>query len=591
MKFFRRNWALLLAAALIPFVVLLAYLQQDWIRQMGDRERTRLRQGLFVAAGELASAFQRELLLAPLAIAPPASGEAPLSPGRSDPYDTALATSNWNFFAERWGAWKSYAIDPAIVAAVHLVRHRTGNPPAILTWNGSAFVAERDSRLSASIEATLDAEDGARSPDSGLLRVGDEEWDIVPIPESRGLLLVIRYDLGEIAKTVLPRLADLHLGAMADYRFRIVDRETGLVLYRTDPRSGDAGFDQPDLRTGLFRKNFGAFDGLGGLQVPESANQGRSGGRDRDAQIAALFDHLLGESAWTLEAVHRNGSLASVVRASTIRNLLLSSGILIMLAAALVALALSNRRAQALAARQEEFVASVTHELKTPLAVIGSAAANMADGIVKEREATMRYGSTIAGETRRLAAMIDKILLYTRLGATKDAGVEEVDLGTLAADALAERGAELEGLGFRVEKALPREAVYVRGDASALRLVIANLVGNVLVHAASGAYLGLFVSKEPRGRGRHRSEVAVLRVDDRGPGIPRRERKAVFEPFYRGRLAREHQEPGSGIGLNLVRRVVLAHGGSVGLESSENFGTSVLVSLPLAEKGSGHGKA
>ena len=634
MKFLRRNWALLLAAALIPLVILLAVLQQDWIRQMGERERIRLRQGLFVAGGELVSAFQRELLLAPLAIATPpaeatradsttpsASATSPSAgtrvastgtpaPKKSaqsaetglrlrlpEPYTAALASGNWSFFAERWRGWKNYALDPDIVAAVHLVQVHPGRTPIVRSWDGRAFSMERDLGLAAKIRSTLDSDEERHMGDSDLIRVDDEEWDIVPVPEARGLILVIRYDLKTLIDKVLPRLAELHLGAMTDYRFRIVDRESGEVLYRTDAKGGDAGFDQPDLRMGLFRLSFGSPDSLvsairnadGADANPFSAlSQKGLKGRERDDQIASFYDRLLGESVWTIEAVHRNGSLADIVRASIIRNLLASTGILLLLAVAIVVLALSNRRAQALAARQEEFVASVTHELKTPLAVIGSAASNLADGIVRDSEGMQRYGKTIGGETRRLVAMIDKLLLYTRLGATRVAGEDSVDIGALADSVIAERGPELEALGFRVEKSLPKEALFVKGDENALRLVLANLVANVIVHAAKGAYLGVFVAKETQ---RRNGELVAVRVDDRGPGIPRRERAAVFEAFFRGRLARDRQEPGSGIGLNLVRRVTQAHGGGVTLESAEGFGTSVTVTLPIGQKGREDGKA
>ena len=582
---------------------------------MGERERIRLRQGLFVAGGELVSAFQRELLLAPLAIATPSAKATPPTEAtpskeaaqpseallRSKPvaaYGAALASGNWSFFAERWRGWKNYALDPDIVAAVHLVQLHPGRRPIIRSWNGHSFSIESNARLAESIRSAFEADDGRRLGDSDLIRVDDEEWDIVPVPEEHGLILVIRYDLKTLIDKVLPRLADLHLGAMTDYRFRIVDRESGEVLYRTDPKGGDAGFDQPDLRMGLFRLNLGSPDSLvtsirnaGGAESKPIALQDTGGPREkeRDEQVAAFYDRLLGDSVWTIEAVHRNGSLADIVRASIIRNLLASTGILLLLAVAIVVLALSNRRAQALAARQEEFVASVTHELKTPLAVIGSAAANLADGIVRDREGMQRYGTTIGGETRRLVAMIDKLLLYTRLGATRVAGEDSVDIGALADAVIAERSPELEALGFRVEKSLPKEALFVKGDENALRLVLSNLVANVIVHAAKGAYLGVFVAKEsPR---RRNGDFIAVRVDDRGPGIPRRERSAVFEAFFRGRLARDKQEPGSGIGLNLVQRVTQAHGGGVTLESAEGFGTSVTVTLPIEQKGRDDGKA
>jgi signal transduction histidine kinase len=72
----------------------------------------------------------------------------------------------------------------------------------------------------------------------------------------------------------------------------------------------------------------------------------------------------------------------------------------------------------------------------------------------------------------------------------------------------------------------------------------------------------------------------VLRVEDRGPGIPRSERERVFEPFYRGRAAERNDVPGSGLGLSLVRHVVTAHSGTVRVEPRDGGGTSVVIELP-----------
>ncbi len=284
-----------------------------------------------------------------------------------------------------------------------------------------------------------------------------------------------------------------------------------------------------------------------------------------------------------------SSDLSKVVRASTIRSAAASSGILLLLGVALVVLAFANRRSQALASRQEEFVASVTHELKTPLAVIGSAAENLTDGIVRDQDGLARYGSTIGAETRRLVMMIDKLLLYTSLGAGKIAGKDEVDLAALSREIVAERQQDFAALQFRVELVIPEEPLPVPGDEPALRHAISNLISNVIVHAPEGGYIGVFLKAEERKRGGRRETRALLRVDDRGPGIPRRERKMVFEAFYRGRRAREAQEAGSGIGLNLVRRVLLAHGGEVSLESTEGFGTSVEIALPVRTGVRNHG--
>jgi signal transduction histidine kinase len=109
--------------------------------------------------------------------------------------------------------------------------------------------------------------------------------------------------------------------------------------------------------------------------------------------------------------------------------------------------------------------------------------------------------------------------------------------------------------------------------------VIANLVANALKFAAGGGWIGVRAEARPDGR------AVVLRVEDRGPGIPREERERVFEPFYRGPVAERNDAPGSGLGLSLVRHVVRAHGGSVRVEPRAGGGAALVVELPAPAEG------
>ncbi|MEI6877165.1 MAG: hypothetical protein WCL50_18790, partial [Spirochaetota bacterium] len=299
MVFLRRNWAVLLALILIPLVVLLAILQLNWIRDMGERERFRLRQGLFVAAGELASAFQRELLLAPWALAPPPFGEvprgkpsakpAPPPPLRTDApkglFSSSLRGGDWAFFAERLRSWRNYALDPDIIGGIHLIEAREKAGASLASWDGSAFVPEKNEELTLRVLALLgDQGQQGRSQAPrfrpGFIRVDEEEWDLVQIPDEEDLAILLRFDIAVLADRVLPRLAALHLGGMSDYRFRIIDRSTGTLLYRSDPKGGDEGFAQADIRFGLFRRNFGG---------PDAANRNPSGStRLGEAPVFAL---------------------------------------------------------------------------------------------------------------------------------------------------------------------------------------------------------------------------------------------------------------------------------------------------------------
>src|ERR1035438_6904398 len=142
---------------------------------------------------------------------------------------------------------------------------------------------------------------------------------------------------------------------------------------------------------------------------------GRSGG-NRGAFIArargALILPSVAEAPWQLLARHTGGSLEAVVAADRRRNLLLSFGVLSLLAVSMALIIVSTQRARRLARLQMEFVAGVSHELRTPVAVICSAADNLAEGFVGAKDQVKEYGALIRNEGRRLAGMIEQILRF-----------------------------------------------------------------------------------------------------------------------------------------------------------------------------------
>jgi signal transduction histidine kinase len=141
-------------------------------------------------------------------------------------------------------------------------------------------------------------------------------------------------------------------------------------------------------------------------------------------------------------------------------------------------------------------------------------------------------------------------------------------------DVLRDHRLVLEQSGIALEREIAPDLPELRGDAAALRRMIANLLTNAAKFAAAGKWIGVRASARPDGR------AVVLRVEDRGPGIPREERERVFEPLYRGPVAERNDAPGSGLGLSLVRHVVRAHGGSVRVEAGEGGGAALVVELP-----------
>jgi len=242
----------------------------------------------------------------------------------------------------------------------------------------------------------------------------------------------------------------------------------------------------------------------------------------------------------------------------------------------LYALGRSMRRERDLARRREDFVAAVTHELKTPLTGIRMYADMLREGWLPEGAEVADYAGRIGAEADRLGRLVDQVLDLAAL----DRGVATVDVraGDLgdavrAAVALMEPVAREAGvpLATDVEAGLPA----VRFDAGFVRGIVLNLVDNAVKYGGKGEGKGVRVlaRRAPGG-------VALV-VADRGPGIPPEVRARLFEPFARGGREETRTARGVGLGLALVRRYADAQGATVEVDSAADRGTAVTVVFPM----------
>jgi len=578
MKILRRYWALFLAGGLIPLLLFLAFLQLKWIDEIGERERFRLAQGLFSTASQLSTSMQNEIAVIP----------ALFEMDTKEMYG-ALENNDWETFKVRWDLWKAYALAPDIVAGLYVfyAPDETEGHARLYKWNETTFTPDTDQSLSDSLAKILDAapQDPAYLAPAEL--VDGSELFMIPLRPSRQLgrgWFVIRVNREALTQRLIPLLAEQYLVGKTDYYFRIVDRQDGSTIYSSAPGLPAATFQKTDLQFPLLRSDFRVI-----IDRSLSAKPGEQGSppaltllrvrreivsTQADPDHHQDFNRLRLEGArWVLEAVHRSGSLAAAVQAATVRNILISLGILALLSAALVVLSVAVRRKEELTERQREFIASVTHELKTPVAVIRSAADNLASGIIRDADKTAAYGVAIRDQGRRLTDMIDRLLVYARIGDGKPQIRESLSLRAVCEQVLSAYGEELAAARFRVEAPFRQDA-RVRGDAAALELALGNVVANALKHGREGAFLGVDLRTEA-------GKWAVLSFRDHGPGVRRQERTLIFEAFYRGEHARSQQLPGSGLGLNLVRRIITAHGGTVRYEALGDLGAQFIVRLPL----------
>ena len=155
-----------------------------------------------------------------------------------------------------------------------------------------------------------------------------------------------------------------------------------------------------------------------------------------------------------------------------------------------------------------------------------------------------------------------------------------MDIAKVLESALCDLQNDIEARRAQVELDVPSSLSPIKGDASALRRALQNLISNALKYGGKSAWVGVRAWS-------HEGQVKV-RVSDRGPGIAGAEVRRVFEPFYRGRDAVKGQIQGSGLGLSVVKRIVEDHGGNVSLSARPEGGTAFTISFPPVHASESH---
>ena len=222
-----------------------------------------------------------------------------------------------------------------------------------------------------------------------------------------------------------------------------------------------------------------------------------------------------------------------------------------------LAIADRNRRA---------FVADLTHELRTPLAIIRGQAEAIGDGVYPGDDAHVR---PILDAAQTLETLVEALPTLT----LADVGGlqlhrEQVDVGVLIGSSVASFQAMADGTGVHLKSEIPPGLATLNADPVRLRSVLLNLLSNAIRHTAPGGLVEVFARGD--------SSRITIGVRDNGEGIPPDLRRRVFDRFVKG-----SRSPGAGLGLAISKDIVAAHGGTIALDSEPGKGTEVQFTLPV----------
>ncbi len=223
---------------------------------------------------------------------------------------------------------------------------------------------------------------------------------------------------------------------------------------------------------------------------------------------------------------------------------------------------------------KDEFLATVSHELKTPLTTIKGFVSVILSGEVGDLTGQQKHFLEITDQSvNRLTSLISNLLDLSRLGGKVEMEFQNVDLGELVRGSVSMMLLKAAEHGVKLANETTARLPQVQADTRWITQVIDNLLINAIKYSGKGASVKV--------TGVDKGEAVMICVEDDGPGIPPQEQKLVFDKFYRGKTGL--QSPGTGLGLAISKSVVEKHGGKIWLESRTGGGCRFCFALPAAK--------
>ena len=601
----KRSWtsALVIGGVLLLLTLFLG-LQYKWLSEVSEAERERMQKRVENDASRFAEDFNREMQAAYFN------------------FQTGAAVwkrSEWDEFNARYDFWKERTSYPELIHEIYFVHKAPDAGTLLYDPAGRVFKPTSISPEIEKLRTRIVGEKNTRTvyddafamvlpiyEDENQIerlivrrveREGPGSGPAMRLPEKFGWL-VIMLDEPTIKNRVIPDLAAKYFPEN-DYKLAVVNKDN-VPVYATQEVTAD------DTTAKMFRMSpdnlffFGSREGLPRMleqhkkgvvvdQMVESHTFTRTenvNGKPANFSIqlkqpadkgnlrtAMISSDPADFNLWTLRVQHTAGSIDAFVHGERNKSFALGLGIYLLLVGGIMAILISAMRSRRFAQRQIDFVSSVSHEFRTPLAVIYSAGENLADGVAKETGQVARYGDLIKGEGKKLSTMVEQILEFAGANSGKQKySFSPVDVREVVQNALGECRPLIESGGFKVETDFQNDLPGVSADKTSLSTAIQNLIANAVKYSNGSAWIKVSATN---GGGR-----VKISVEDKGIGIASGEQRQIFEPFYRAKQVVDAQISGNGLGLNLVKKIVEAHGGKVSVESTVGTGSKFTIELP-----------
>ncbi|MTI40202.1 sensor histidine kinase [Fulvivirga lutimaris] len=298
-----------------------------------------------------------------------------------------------------------------------------------------------------------------------------------------------------------------------------------------------------------------------------------------DSSYQAQVQEIMIKDLWLLPNYYlgigtKGTSIETIISERTTTNLYLILSLDLILILGVVLVFRNVKKEVQLAQNKSEFISNVSHEIRTPLALISMFAETLEMGRVPSEEKKNEYYSIISKETQRLTNIVNKILNFSQMDASKkELNFKPMSLTELVNEVLNTYEFHLQQQGFTLISHTDEE-VAINGDKESIMEVVINLIDNAIKYSENDKQIEVAISQS--------QGFALLSVKDSGVGIPKNIQKQIFEKFYRAPTGDLAKKQGTGLGLALVKQIVDLHRGKIEVKSDEGKGSTFIIHLPVS---------